>query len=116
MNRTYAGLGPAGRRALVMVALAAISSGYVQAGVADDTSPAGTAPAEEDGGGDSGERQIEEIVVTAQKRSQKLIDVPLSVQVHSAETLENAVIQDVADLSLITPGVTISRVIANTSP
>lgn len=115
MNRTYAGLGPAGRRALVMAALAAISSGYVQAGVADDAIPVGAAPAEA-GGGDGGERQIEEIVVTAQKRSQKLIDVPLSVQVHSAETLENAVIQDVADLSLITPGVTISRVIANTSP
>lgn len=56
------------------------------------------------------------IIVTAQRRSESLADVPLSLQVHSEEALENAVITDIGDLPLITPGITISRVIASNSP
>lgn len=56
------------------------------------------------------------IIVTAQRRSQRLLDVPLSVQVHDAQTLERANVTQIADLPLITPGLTFTRVIANSSP
>jgi len=46
---------------------------------------------------------VEEVVVTAQKREEKLQDVPISVAAFSGETLRAAGVQDVRDLRRITP-------------
>ena len=43
---------------------------------------------------------LEEVVVTAQKREQRLIDVPISITALSGETLRDRGIQTVSDLSL----------------
>lgn len=52
-----------------------------------------------------GERlQIEEIVVTAQKRSEAQQDVPISMHVTTAEMLEDYQISDMADVSKLSPG------------
>ena len=51
---------------------------------------------------------IGEIVVTAQKREQRLNDVGLSVSVASGEQIQNAGITDAADLGAIVPGFTAS--------
>ena len=45
-----------------------------------------------------------EIVVTAQKRSERLLDVPMSINVATGETLKAAGIQSTADLQQISPG------------
>ena len=47
--------------------------------------------------------QIEEVIVTAQKRSESLQDVPVSVSVVSAEQVETLGIADMEDLSLFVP-------------
>ena len=64
------------------------------------TSPliAQTAPADEGG---------EEIIVTARRQSEKLIDVPASVTVFTAETLSRTGAQQAQDFIQLTPGVTI---------
>jgi len=49
------------------------------------------------------QNQIDEIIVTAQKREQRLIDVPISISAISGEDLDNAGIQNIADLSYAVP-------------
>ena len=48
-------------------------------------------------------QQLEEIVVTAQKREQSMQDVPFSVSAMTGETLRNRGINDIIDLQAITP-------------
>jgi iron complex outermembrane receptor protein len=45
-----------------------------------------------------------EIIVTAQRRSERARDVPLSITARSAEDLANAGVSSVRDLTLVTPG------------
>jgi len=47
---------------------------------------------------------VDEIIVTAQRRSQRLQDVPVTVTVFGAEELEQARIKDVDDVATRTPG------------
>ncbi|AKH44349.1 outer membrane receptor protein involved in Fe transport [Altererythrobacter atlanticus] len=47
---------------------------------------------------------LQEIIVTAQKRTESLNDVPLSITVASGEQLRNQGVSDVADLVKIVPG------------
>lgn len=49
-------------------------------------------------------RQIEEIVVTARKREESLIDAPLTVTAFTSASLEAAGLTDLADVSLFAPG------------
>ncbi|GFE82596.1 TonB-dependent receptor [Steroidobacter agaridevorans] len=60
--------------------------------------------------GQSSERDIalEEVIVTAQKRAQRLIDVPLTVATLSNETLERAGIDTLLDMSHAVPGLVVS--------
>ncbi len=53
--------------------------------------------------------QLEEVIVTAQKREEGLQDVPISVQAFSAETIDNLAAQDLGDLDAFTPNVEIPR-------
>ena len=48
--------------------------------------------------------QVDEIIVTAQRRSQRLQDVPVTVTAFGAEELEQARIKDVDDVATRTPG------------
>jgi iron complex outermembrane recepter protein len=50
--------------------------------------------------------QIKEIVVTAQKRTEKLIDVPISITALSAEQLEQSARRNVRDLQYAVPNLT----------
>ena len=49
---------------------------------------------------------IQEIIVTAQRRSERLQDVPMSITALSAEALERSGIANTADLARVTPGLT----------
>lgn len=53
--------------------------------------------------------QLEEVIVTAQKREQGLQDVPIAVTAFSTEALEKLTAQDIGDLSAFTPNVEIPR-------
>ena len=61
-----------------------------------------TATTESSAAGNSG--VLDEVVVTAQRRSERLQDVPISVSAFSAKDLESAGIVSTADLPVLTPG------------
>ncbi len=48
--------------------------------------------------------QLDEIIVTAQKREQSLQDVPISVQAYNSEFLTNAGVDDLIELQFFSPG------------
>jgi len=52
---------------------------------------------------------VEEVLVTAQRRVQNIMDVPLSVASYSPEQLEQQGIRDISDLSRLTPSLRFSR-------
>src|SRR5271154_1107489 len=52
---------------------------------------------------------LEEIVVTAQRRTERLMDVPMSIQAFSQQTLDQQGVRSVDDLSRVAPGVTFLR-------
>ena len=53
--------------------------------------------------------QIEEIIVTAQKREQYIQDVPISITALSSEQLTERAITDVFDLQQSAPGLTVQQ-------
>ncbi|MFC3053557.1 TonB-dependent receptor [Kordiimonas pumila] len=53
-----------------------------------------------------GELQFEEIIVTAQKREQRLIEVPMAITAMSGTELEQRGIDSIQDLSFAVPGLT----------
>ena len=59
--------------------------------------------------GSQGSLQLEEIVVTANKRSEAIQDVPASVVAVTAETLERLNVRSFDDLVTAVPGVTITK-------
>jgi len=71
-------------------AASASALGAASAWAADEASPAAS--------------QVQEIVVTAQKREQKEIDVPITLTAYSGAYLAKIGVQDLHDLSLRTPG------------
>mgnify|MGYP003571111244 FL=1 len=95
-SRSRRGVGTAGRKPVQMPVLrrsrlaTAISAAMV----------AGSAAAPALGA------QLEEIVVTATKREESVMDVPLAVQALSGDFLRDANLDDVKDLVNFTPGVT----------
>ena len=56
---------------------------------------------------------IEEVVVTAQRREEKLQDVPLAVTAFSPDQLQSRGIEDVTDLSALAPGLRIAKTPSN---
>jgi iron complex outermembrane receptor protein len=56
----------------------------------------------------SGQPQLSEIIVTAQKREQNLQDVPISVIALDAQQLQNAGVTDIKNLAILTPGLTVT--------
>jgi iron complex outermembrane receptor protein len=53
--------------------------------------------------------QVDDIIVTATKREQTLQDVPISVAVTSAATIEQAQIRDLIDLQSVVPSLKVVR-------
>jgi iron complex outermembrane receptor protein len=51
---------------------------------------------------------LEEIIVTAEKRSENLQDVPISVVAINAQQIQDAHITDIRSLAILTPGLTVT--------
>jgi outer membrane receptor protein involved in Fe transport len=61
------------------------------------------------GDADTAPSGLEEIVVTAQRRTERLMDVPMSIQAFSQESLDQQGVRSVDDLTRVAPGVTFLR-------
>jgi len=81
---------------LVFTAAGLVAAG---AGAADTSAP----------GASAGSDAIEEIVVTAQRRSERLMDVPMSITAFGQEKLDQEGLRSVDDLTRVSPGVTFLR-------
>jgi iron complex outermembrane receptor protein len=57
--------------------------------------------------GDSGNAPLEQVVVTAQKREERALDVPISIVAVGGEELQRRQITNIDDLSLVVPGLAI---------
>ena len=57
-----------------------------------------------------------DIIVTAQRRSERLVDVPMSVTALSSDTLEKSGVISTADLAKVTPGLTMTYFGSNLQP
>lgn len=90
----------ASRIALCLAALSAASSATAQTTQPAVAAPAGTSPASDV----ADSNQIADIIVTAQKRSQRLRDIGMSIQAISTETLSDAGITQPKDLVKLVPG------------
>ena len=55
----------------------------------------------------TGQSAIDEIIVTANKREEKIIDVPISIAALSGEQIEKAGIQNISDLSYAVPNLSV---------
>jgi iron complex outermembrane recepter protein len=94
------------RRSLLLsccALLAGISSALAAGGAADST-PADSA--------ESTSEPLGEVIVTAQKRSQRLSDVGISIAAVTGEELTSAGIDSVLDLPKIVPGFTVGQTFA----
>ena len=63
-----------------------------------------------------GGAELEEIVITAQKRPEKLQDVPVAAEVLSSQALANADIADLSDLNKLVPSVQLNGTINGRVP
>ena len=57
-----------------------------------------------------------DIIVTAQRRSERLIDVPMAVTALTSETLEKSGVANTSDLAKVTPGLTMTFYGSNLQP
>lgn len=73
----------------------AVAQTTAPTGVTGEATPNGTEP-------------TADIIVTAQKRSQRLQDVPISVIALGGDTLRAAGVKDVKDLQILTPGLNVN--------
>lgn len=97
-------IAPAGRTSatrLESVPLRMAQAERVDAARPVNESAAGTAATE------AGSPVLEEILVTAQKRVERLIDVPISIVALTADELDNREIKGIDDLALAVPGLSI---------
>ena len=82
--------------ALLMAASAVATLAWSGTAQAQDAQPAAEAD------------QVDEIVVTARKREERLFDVPVAVTAVTAETLEERQFQTVREIAQVTPGLNIN--------
>src|SRR3546814_9056719 len=100
-----------GVRASGMVSMLALCiATFSSAALAQEAPVAGEAPVAEDGPAPG------EIVVTAQRRSERLTDVPVSVTALSAATIAATGVPDTYSLQQITPGLRMERLGGYTQP
>jgi iron complex outermembrane recepter protein len=65
---------------------------------------------------DTSPQTLEPVIVTAQRRSEQAVDVPIAITVVSGDTLATAQIYDYSELGELVPGVVIGRTGAFTQP
>lgn len=101
------------RASASLIALAVMTSA-AQA----QTPPAETPPVESPTNGPTPQEEepsrVDEIVVTAQRREQRLQDVPIVVTAISEERLEDAGVRDIKDLQILTPGLVVTSTTSET--
>lgn len=90
-----------------LIALTAVPC-HAQA-TADADAPSGT-------GAESSGAVIEEIVVTAQKRSENLQDVPVAITAVTASRLAVAGVTSVSDIGVVTPNLSLTQVAGTIQP
>ena len=56
-----------------------------------------------------GDMALEEVLVTAQKRSESLSEVPIAISVFSADSIDQTGVQELRDLTEYIPNVTITQ-------
>lgn len=61
--------------------------------------------AQEGGASEGGVAQVQEVVVTAQRRAQRLQDVPMAITALGAEQLEASPVEDISDIFQVVPAV-----------
>jgi len=89
-------------RLAVGIGVSLLALGWAGSAMAQDAPQATPAAAPDDNA-----PRVDDIIVTAQKRSENLQDVPVAVSAVTAKTLENKRILDLLDLSNATPGLQI---------
>src|ERR1700728_1032670 len=67
-------------------------------------------------GGDSTDQQLAEIVVTAQRRSENLQNVPIAVTALTSADLQSSGVNSTLDLPLLTPGLVAAQSAGNVTP
>jgi iron complex outermembrane receptor protein len=95
------------RDKILLPAAAVLLSSYAPLSFSQ-TAPASAAAAPSEG--------LEEVVITAQKRTERLEDVTVAAQVVSAETLANSDIADLSDLNKLAPSVQLNGTINGRVP
>ena len=100
---TFKHRSPGAAAAAVMLAL------YGQAALAQQTAALAAANAEEP-------TQLEEIVITAQKRTERLEDVPVAASVLSADMLATDNVSDISDINKLVPSVQVNGTINGRVP
>ena len=63
-----------------------------------------------------GQRSLEEVIVTAQKRAERLQDVPITIAAFSAAVLEQSVVDSPQDLQAIVPGFIAQQRVGSAAP
>ena len=58
---------------------------------------------------------MDEIIVTAQKRAQSIEDVPIAISAYSAETLKVAGVEDIRDLTILSPSLILTSTQSETA-
>lgn len=71
--------------------------------------PAHAQAVQEDPTADRADKDIEEIVVTAQKRAENVQDVPISIAAFSGQALKRANVEQIEDLETVAPNFTAKR-------
>src|SRR5271170_4197571 len=95
---------------LISMGALCVLAGAARSVSAPADSPSGSAASPEQG------TELVEIVITAQKRPEKLMDVPVAAQVVSTQTLANANIADLSDLNNLVPSVRLNGTINGRVP
>ena len=93
--------------AMTTVAFSTAAAAQTQPAEATPTAAASEAPSQTPATQAPTSTEIGDIVVTAQRRSERLQDVPIAVSAVTGETLENRRVLDVVDLSNLTPSLQI---------
>lgn len=96
-----------GMRTAVSIVSFAFAAQFAVAQTAESPGEA-TDPAEHS------DRQLDVVYVTAQRREEKLSDVPISISALSEAQIERAQVRTVTDLSTVVPNIQINETIGNT--
>ena len=93
-----------GASAIAIMAAAIAANVHAQAGASSEAQPTGQAPT-----------TVDQIVVTAQKRTESLQNVPIVVTTVGRQLLQDTGVRDIKDLSLLTPGLLVTSTTSEAS-